>query len=247
MEAAKGAIIISDEAAWEQLPGEPAHYHLWFEVYRGLGLRRTVRQTHDAIGEPEVTEGRLRELAKRWKWVERARLWDAEEAKLDRDALQRLRENDIKRINAETVQHADSVLSIVAQVHAEALRRIQHNELRFFTPNQIIMLLEWATKAGSTADKMRRVALGIPTELTRHERHSTSVTLDLTPKQYDGLDLSAFPQPEGNLPALPDPNVIEGHYTELAAGVSPIAPATPPAYWAETAEAPTSQGQERPA
>jgi hypothetical protein len=76
-----------DKKPWEPQPGEPAVWYTRFTEYLKLGPTRTMQRVRDNLCEETGTEsykcgGHWSRAAQQWRWQERARSWDAEQAEL---------------------------------------------------------------------------------------------------------------------------------------------------------------------
>ncbi len=103
---------------WEPLPGERPKAFVAFEFYRQLGPGRSVPEAwrrywsrpgagHHRPGEPPPVMPYFWEWSRQYRWQERARAWDAEQAEIERD------------------QRLDRELQARAHEHAEELRQRQ--------------------------------------------------------------------------------------------------------------------------
>lgn len=130
---------MSDEAVWEQRPGEPIR---WFErfdrYYRPLGAGRSLLLAYKKWEAAEAQnrqkkaeKGRKRQIksaptswreaAKVWRWESRAEAWDlqvlAEEKQAEQEVRERSKERRIALLNA-TLAKAFEALNQVNLTHA---------------------------------------------------------------------------------------------------------------------------------
>jgi len=73
-----------DERPWQRRPAEPARWYARFEVYRTLGVGRTLAAAFRRCAEEEGLTGARPgaawyDAAAQWEWTERACAWDAAE------------------------------------------------------------------------------------------------------------------------------------------------------------------------
>jgi hypothetical protein len=111
---------------WERQPGEPDRAFAAFCCYRDAGARRSLdavgRQLYEGqVGRRRGTTGRLQEWSSAWRWVERARAWDAE---LDRQA----REAELEAVREMRRRHAEEAREFQTRA-LERLRSLPLEEL----------------------------------------------------------------------------------------------------------------------
>lgn len=82
--------LAEDRDAWNRQPGEAARQYERFIVFRDAGPARTLTETAQRVG---LSYPRLREIAKRDRWVQRAEAWDAQQQRVhDAEVSIRLRQ-----------------------------------------------------------------------------------------------------------------------------------------------------------
>src|ERR1051325_5026554 len=85
--------------AWQKHEGESSRAYSAFLIFRNLGRRRSLseasRAYHGTGGEGDKktktgrkSSGLIRGWAERWNWKARAEAWDAEQQRLEDEALQ---------------------------------------------------------------------------------------------------------------------------------------------------------------
>jgi hypothetical protein len=72
-----------DPPPWERLPRETNPAWRAFQVYRDLGLERTMAKAAKAL---DLASSLLWEWSKRWDWVDRSQAWDAYQQRLKDEA-----------------------------------------------------------------------------------------------------------------------------------------------------------------
>jgi len=82
---------------WERQRGESRQAFQAFTIYRDMGVNRSVAKTSKAIGKAQTM---LTRWCSKWRWVERAEAWDAEQDRVKREsrlkAIEDMEERHIK-------------------------------------------------------------------------------------------------------------------------------------------------------
>lgn len=99
---------LQEDLPWNPMPGEPVRWFAVFDHYRLCGPARSLiaawRSYQVAIGNPKnpleiLINNRLREMAVKWQWAERADAWDlAEMSRKRKEAAEQAEENRERRI-----------------------------------------------------------------------------------------------------------------------------------------------------
>jgi hypothetical protein len=85
-EEAGGAITEAEAPLYERMPNEAALHFEWFHTYLLMGPSRSLRGAYASFHQkspkvaknPQISPG-WKEAARRWRWQERAAVWDAEQ------------------------------------------------------------------------------------------------------------------------------------------------------------------------
>lgn len=143
---------------WEKAKGERARdYHL-FDQFLALGPDRSVRELHRRLGG---SLGRIGTRASRWRWHERAELYDAEQVRVRRSAEEKAR-----------VEMGERHAQIAMGLQQRALARLQQIQPESLDARDVARFLDVATR-------LERLARGEPTEITENEhRHSVKALSD---------------------------------------------------------------------
>ncbi len=154
---------------WEQLPEESSKAYAAFCVFRDLGPRRSVEEASRVYhrkkpqdgNKPETerhgASGQIRRWAERWNWSGRARAWDQE--------LERVQRNQqVKAVAEMADRHAKEAMMLQNKA-VERLRQLRPEELG---PRETLSYLVEAAK-------LERLARGEPTERVAEEHHFSDV------------------------------------------------------------------------
>jgi hypothetical protein len=160
---------------WEQQPGEPDREFRAFRAYRDLGTARSLDAVGRALYEGQVgrkrgTTGRLQDWSVRWRWVERARAWDAE---LDRQG----REAEVEAVKEMRRRHAEEA----REFQTKAVDRLRLMPLEELGAAEVIRFF-------TEAVKVERLSRGEPDTRQEHEHHHSG-RVDLTPDEFRKLPL----------------------------------------------------------
>jgi hypothetical protein len=155
-----GALVAADRwgaTPWERQQREPQGTYLKFLVYRDMD-GRTLAEAAVKLGiHPKVVQG----ASARWGWVERARAWDNHlRAEEDRTRLATIRK---------TVRgHAESA-EYLMDVAKRAISRPANSQVPAPEWRPTSQMLQAATQAFDKAVFHQRLALGLPTDITRQD------------------------------------------------------------------------------
>jgi len=132
---------------WDRQPGETAKAFEAFTVYRDIPARtRSVRNT--AIEMGKNSKSHIEQWCAKWKWVERARLYDTEQDKLRRELAEKEREEMAQL-------HIKAARAMLTKA-LKGLQSIPENEM---TPNDVSRMIE-------VSSKLERLSRGEPSEST---------------------------------------------------------------------------------
>jgi hypothetical protein len=152
---------------YERQPGETAKAYAAFQVYRDLGIKRSVDEVGKRLygtqkGRKRGTTGRLRAWFTTWRWEERAAAWDDH---LDQEA--RKAQEDARRSMAE--RHATMATSL----QLKALERLQKMKPEELDASEVLRYLVEAAK-------LERLARGEPTEVSEQKITGTLTQTERT-------------------------------------------------------------------
>lgn len=122
---------------WDRMEGEPTLWHERFEIFRGLGPKRSVAEAYRvymrSIGQrPRPRFSWWERAARRWRWRERAAMWDDAERRRLRMDEQAFR----TQAYYERVELITRMLRAAVQVFAAAgLDRLEAEEARKLIPS----------------------------------------------------------------------------------------------------------------
>jgi len=145
---------------WERQPGEPPRAYAAFCIYRDLPpAERSVRAVAERLGIKGAAKGQvpghMLRWSTRWRWVERARAWDAE---LDRQA----REARVLAVKEMQARHAAQA----RKLQEKALKRLEGMDLSEMGPMDVLRFI-------IEAAKLERLALGEPETVGAQEVRAT--------------------------------------------------------------------------
>ena len=110
---------------WERQPGEPGLWWARFELFLGLGPRRSVLAVYrPACGQPQAATlpGAWRVAAERWDWRRRAALWDEQQATVARaEAAEQGREQRAE-LRSLAVDLANKLKQIIPKIPLKGAR-----------------------------------------------------------------------------------------------------------------------------
>jgi hypothetical protein len=155
---------------WAIRHDESSQAYECFVAYKDLGPSRSHLKAARKVGRSSTM---LDRFARRHDWHTRARAWDAEQ--------QRLRETALKKKRDETVQNH---LTAANALMAQALTRLRPTPVRDVNGNVVLQPngepylapadaaeLNAAANALDKAIKHQRLALGLPTDLSRQDAY----------------------------------------------------------------------------
>jgi hypothetical protein len=188
---------------WEQQAGEPNRWYARFELYRLAGPTRSLLGTVNAEREQRGAN-RSRSVpqawatnAKRWRWRERAELWDA----FERQQTRLAHANDIEEMTRRHLQEARALQST-------AIQRLKSLDLDKLSPADVLRFC-------IEAAKLERTTLGEPEviaeqRLTGSGGGAVAFTLEDAVRADQELEKWSHERTQSNVnPALPkgDPQV----------------------------------------
>src|SRR6516165_3951384 len=148
---------------WERRPSETNKQWLAFVTYRDLGPARTLAEVSRILypGRRRTRRpiGRVVAWSSQNNWVERARAWDAEQDRINREAQSKARLEMTER-------HLQQLVGLQTKA-VQRLLAMRPDELR---PNEVLEFMDRSMK-------LERTIRGEPAEI-REERVSGHVTTD---------------------------------------------------------------------
>lgn len=180
---------------WEQQPGESAKAYAAFCLYRDLPpAKRSLRAVTELIYGPKPgmkrsqrnVPGKIRDWAARWRWAERAKAWDEEQDRQNREAqLQAIKE--MRERHAEQAKY----------LQAKALEALQKMVPQEFSPADALRyLIEGA--------KLERISRGEPETIQETRSTWTDAVLAAWERRMQQAQAQEQPQEPGEgTPAEP--------------------------------------------
>lgn len=112
---------------WERLDGEPAKWYARFEKYRLLGPNRSLDEAWRVDSDTkrpksQRASGDWPNMARRWRWRERAEAWD----EVERVKLRKAREQELKEARERHLSFA----RLIQQKAVERINKIDPDELK---------------------------------------------------------------------------------------------------------------------
>jgi hypothetical protein len=163
-----GSITPADPQPWDPQPGETARAYEAFELYRDMGPSRSLTRASQAVGK---STHQMSMWSARHSWVYRAASWDAEQ--------RRLKQEDRAVARKEAVDREGRVASLII---AQALkhirppekdttgRKLTEEERQAWKPKPDV--LRMATYSLRYASEVERLALGLPTSITKNQQET---------------------------------------------------------------------------
>ncbi len=181
---------------WERLENEPVRAYAAFTVYRDLGPTRSYDEATRRIypnreNADHAVVGRIIEWSQRWRWAERARLWDDELDKFNR-------ENQMDMIRDMNRRHISEAKAL--QIKAmQALNALNPEDMK---PQDVLKFL-------TEAAKLERSAAGVPEEISevRHTGQDGGPLPGQEPKM-DVAQIAAILQVLNEAGVVPDPKAL---------------------------------------
>lgn len=137
-ELVRPAELFGDERGpWDRFDDESAEDHALFTLYRGQGVRRTLKTVAE-LGEVSVNS--VSELSKRYSWVARATAFD--------DMLERQARRELAAQVIHNRKKVAATARLVEQKVVDRLLALDPNEL---SPRDLISFWEMATKLSRQA------------------------------------------------------------------------------------------------
>lgn len=166
-----GPRLVSFEGVpWERQPGETARQFAKFNAFLRLPAQtRTIRELARQTGR---SLGLLGTLASRFRWIERAELWDEHMQRLQLAADEQAR-----------VEMAERHAQIAMGLQQRALTRLQQLQPEALDAKDVARFLEVATR-------LERLARGEPTEIERSET-THRVAAPLSDDELDAFERGA--------------------------------------------------------
>jgi hypothetical protein len=197
---------------WERQPGETSKQWLAFVTYRDLGPVRTLAEVCRLLypGQRRTRRpiGRVVTWSSKNAWVERARAWDAEQDRINREAQSKARREMTER-------HLQQLLGLQTKA-VQRLLGMRPDELR---PNEVLEFMDRSMK-------LERTIRGEPAEI-REERVSGHVSTDLWTRVDNYVAVLRARSGDGGIP----PGVVpgDGGGQPLAEAKAHLAPSSVPA------------------
>lgn len=167
-ERTPGVIAPTDAQPWDPQPGESARAYAAFEIYRDMGAGRSITKVAQFQNRGIAQLG---EWSRQRSWVYRAACWDAEQ--------RRLAAEDRTTKRKEAVDREGRVASLII---AQALkhirppeqdttgRKLTEEERQAWKPKPDV--LRMATYSLRYASEVERLALGLPTSITKNQQET---------------------------------------------------------------------------
>lgn len=165
----------SKPAVWEKMGHETPRAYEAFEVYRDMGVSRSIAKAAQYLSKAIAT---LSAWSQRYNWVYRVSVWDAEQRRLLSE------EKEAKRkaaVNKEG-ELAGAVLAQVARhltppkFHNDGVTELTPEERRAWKAKpEIVRMATYALRYGS---EIERLALGLPTVITRNMQEQEQMVRD---------------------------------------------------------------------
>lgn len=139
---------------WDIQPGEPGNWFMRFEEYRKLGTIRTVESVYEAEKAKAIKQGKYtisavpmlsvwKSTARRFKWEDRAALWDATNVTIIR--AEDAHKQQIISLDAETdrIEQRLRRKNILDTLYTKLEKHLENDfDLSRYKPAEIIMLLK---------------------------------------------------------------------------------------------------------
>jgi hypothetical protein len=139
---------------YERQPGETVKAYAAFCVYRDLGAGRGLRDAcRRFYGESVAKRGQIEQWSKQWKWVERAKAWDDELDRVNREAQAKARKEMGER-------HA----KVAVALQEKAIQRLKSMKPEELSSSDLIRYFVEAAK-------LERLSRGEPDSI-EEQRHS---------------------------------------------------------------------------
>ncbi len=123
---------MAEAESWERLPGESSQAFSAFLIYLELGEERTTQKVSQKLDKSGTL---IRRWSARWRWVERARLYD--------NHLTRIKQGATEKIAKEMRERQVKIALLMQQKTIQLLVNLQPEEL---TPLQALRLFEVGVK-----------------------------------------------------------------------------------------------------
>lgn len=140
---------------WEKQPNESAKAFEAFVIYRDLGEERSHAKVARQLGKNVALISRW---SSRWKWVERVDLWDAEQDRIHRIALNKERRNAARRHANQFKALQTAALRFMEAKFGKSFDKVDAESM---TVDQLIRIFDIASKG-------ERLSLGEPETITEH-------------------------------------------------------------------------------
>ena len=178
---------------WERLENEPVRAYAAFTVYRDLGPTRSYDEATRRIypnreNADHAVVGRIIEWSQKWRWAERARLWDDELDKFNR-------ENQMDMIRDMNRRHIGEAKAL--QIKAmQALNQLRVEDMK---PGDVLKFL-------TEAAKLERTAAGVPEAVSevRHAGHDGGA-MPQQEQKIDVANIAAILQVLSEAGQIPEP------------------------------------------
>lgn len=208
-----GTLDVPEAEAWEQQQGESARAFAAFCAYRDMEpIKRSLRElAREQVamgvrkGSEKVAFSRLCEWSRDWQWVQRVRLWDAEQERLRLAEMQK-RHRDVLNLAMRELVQPFTILAELRRMEPLVARRLAEEVLHEMQRGggrgvaSYERLLRALTTAGTGITQLagaERLANGMSTE---NLAVNAAIMVD-DQRQPDGGDYSDDPEYVGEVRA----------------------------------------------
>lgn len=165
--------LAEDREPWERQPKEAPKAYASFIVYRDLGpMDRSIRRAAKELGVTRLVPSRM---FAQWRWEERAAAWDAERQRVFDETRKEQQETAIR-------SHANVSRALLTQV----VRLLQIQQVKDAPDSRVMR------DAALSLDKAihhHRLALGLPTEVSRQDQYLKGIIEEMTANQREIMAL----------------------------------------------------------
>lgn len=145
---------------WDRMPKECEQYFEAFNVFKDLGVNRTIGKVANTLGK---SMSHCYNMHQKWNWAERAKAWDDEVQKIKNNA-------QLKSVQQMCKRHADIAMAFqnpLVAIVKEAGRRIENKELESLSIDKFLAAYMKATQLLDSVTGVERKARGEATEITK--------------------------------------------------------------------------------
>lgn len=162
-----GALAPADPQPWDPQPNETGRAYATFEIYRNMGPGRSIGRVIQATGRAIST---VKEWSRHHNWVYRAASWDAEQRRLTGEQRDKARRDAVDREGRVASLIIAQALKHIAAPETLNGRKLTEQERREWKPKP--EAIRMATYALRYASEVERLALGLPTVITKSQQET---------------------------------------------------------------------------